>query len=606
MPQTTPPFKLCLTMAGAVSAGAYTGGVIDYLLETLELWQRAKDENNRIKAAFPDTYLKNGYDPSVPMHEVQIEVVSGASAGGITSMLTFLSLLEGIHLGAPGVHRKEDNKLYQAWVAMADTPAQDTLLQLLSNDDLADGQVLESLLNSDALERIADVAIQETAIGDYPAYVAKDLDLFLTVSNLRGIRYKVGFTGNAEEGKGTQHYITTHSGFFRYRIETDELKPGIPPSVEDLYYVLAKQKTADQVTLSRADLDNLKNAALSTAAFPIGLKSRVNTIPRDYLDRYKKYLFSDPECVTSDELPDPVFKFRTVDGGLLNNEPFGYTTKILNEKIAQANANGNATPGAVNHAVLMIDPFPNFNKTDDFSVADKSIGYIAQKVFGALRNQVMFKQDDIFAALNENQDTRFLIAPIRWIGDKKEQDCALGCGGLAGFSGFLSRDLREHDFALGRKNCQSFLRYHFAIKTDKCAEKLNQPVTQEAMDRFGFFRPAAAPRDIDAQKQYFPIIPDMKLVVAFNEQIDEAYGAEGKLPQPVFPTVSMAALEGKYKTAIMGRIKGIRQYFLQDAKWYIRLGAKLFGVDRKVYTRLIAAIEDGLVQQGLVKPKGKK
>ena len=31
-----------LTMAGAVSAGCYTAGVLDYLFEILDLWERAK------------------------------------------------------------------------------------------------------------------------------------------------------------------------------------------------------------------------------------------------------------------------------------------------------------------------------------------------------------------------------------------------------------------------------------------------------------------------------------------------------------------------------------------------------------------------------------
>ncbi len=33
---------LGICMAGAISAGAYTAGVIDYLLESLENWEKAK------------------------------------------------------------------------------------------------------------------------------------------------------------------------------------------------------------------------------------------------------------------------------------------------------------------------------------------------------------------------------------------------------------------------------------------------------------------------------------------------------------------------------------------------------------------------------------
>lgn len=68
---TTQPtiIRIGLCLAGAVSAGAYTAGVIDYLLETLERWEKAKE-------LFPD-------DPKIPRHKVEIEVITGASAGGI-------------------------------------------------------------------------------------------------------------------------------------------------------------------------------------------------------------------------------------------------------------------------------------------------------------------------------------------------------------------------------------------------------------------------------------------------------------------------------------------------------------------------------------------
>jgi predicted acylesterase/phospholipase RssA len=59
-------------MAGAISAGAYTAGVVDYLLEALETWQERKDKN------LPDT----------PIHQVEIPVIGGSSAGGMTGLLT--------------------------------------------------------------------------------------------------------------------------------------------------------------------------------------------------------------------------------------------------------------------------------------------------------------------------------------------------------------------------------------------------------------------------------------------------------------------------------------------------------------------------------------
>ena len=56
--------------AGAVSAGAYTAGVMDFLIETLHNWEQHRGK------------------PGVPTHRVVIPVIGGASAGGMTGILT--------------------------------------------------------------------------------------------------------------------------------------------------------------------------------------------------------------------------------------------------------------------------------------------------------------------------------------------------------------------------------------------------------------------------------------------------------------------------------------------------------------------------------------
>lgn len=63
------PFDIGLVMAGAISAGAYTAGVVDFLLQALEEWQQLKDKGEG------------------PPHDVKIRVMSGASAGGMTSAI---------------------------------------------------------------------------------------------------------------------------------------------------------------------------------------------------------------------------------------------------------------------------------------------------------------------------------------------------------------------------------------------------------------------------------------------------------------------------------------------------------------------------------------
>ena len=62
-------FELGLVMAGAISAGAYTAGVLDFLFEALDAYEDAK--------------LNPGWDG--PTHAVRVPVMTGASAGGMTS-----------------------------------------------------------------------------------------------------------------------------------------------------------------------------------------------------------------------------------------------------------------------------------------------------------------------------------------------------------------------------------------------------------------------------------------------------------------------------------------------------------------------------------------
>jgi hypothetical protein len=64
-------FEIGIALGGTVSAGAYTGGVVDYLMEALDGWTRAKE----------------GGDPLAPQHEVVISTMAGASGGAINGAI---------------------------------------------------------------------------------------------------------------------------------------------------------------------------------------------------------------------------------------------------------------------------------------------------------------------------------------------------------------------------------------------------------------------------------------------------------------------------------------------------------------------------------------
>ena len=150
-PSPDVPFEIGLVMAGAVSAGAYTAGVIDFLIQALDEWEKAKDQARKD--------LAEGKATDCPMHEVRIKVMAGASAGGMTAALA--AGLVGMKFQSvtslpPTGHRFEptNNNLYRSWVNMIDIDP------LLDVGDLADPAARpHSLLDSTILTQDADQAL---------------------------------------------------------------------------------------------------------------------------------------------------------------------------------------------------------------------------------------------------------------------------------------------------------------------------------------------------------------------------------------------------------------------------------------------------------------
>ena len=73
-------YEIGLAMAGAISAGAYSAGVVDFLFQALHEWELAKRDD-------PDT---------VPNHSVCVRAAAGASAGSITAALAAVAVAGGL------------------------------------------------------------------------------------------------------------------------------------------------------------------------------------------------------------------------------------------------------------------------------------------------------------------------------------------------------------------------------------------------------------------------------------------------------------------------------------------------------------------------------
>jgi len=81
------PFEIGLTLSGTISAGAYTASVIDFLIQALDEWHRHKEAQEKKGIAASE-------DTECLRHDVELEVVTGASGGGMTVALAALALHE--------------------------------------------------------------------------------------------------------------------------------------------------------------------------------------------------------------------------------------------------------------------------------------------------------------------------------------------------------------------------------------------------------------------------------------------------------------------------------------------------------------------------------
>jgi hypothetical protein len=481
---TQKKIKLGICMAGAVSAGAYTAGVVDYLMETLERWQIEKD---RIREKLSRNEDLTESEKAVPLHDVEIEVLSGASAGGMTaSILTYAMLdkkyvtrrrlgeLVDVSYGIP-VKTNQPSKLYDAWVEMADTHNQTTLDKMLDTSDVRDIKEMESMLNCDAIAEIANRACPERFPEkiELPPFISENLTTYVTITNLKGLPIDIKFS-NTSESKNQYSMHNMLIGF-KFGDSTEVAHPCMK--------------------IGSGNFKKIRDFAIATGAFPFGLKPHKITMSNADMVIYAEFIKKeygidiDPSAYHGDD-----YTFSAVDGGLINNEPYGVNAKHL----YQVNPVKNDVD---TNFMFYIDPFPSVTNamSEEKNVNEDDSPRLSNmlfKLFGAVRNQSMLKQDDLFHALNMDHH-RYMIYP------RKNRIYFLACGMLAGFSGFLRKKFRQHDYQLGRKNAQAFLRFYFGGDKEYF-DKIGANLSPEMVKAFAYH-----PNRNTEHPVRIPFIPDM-------------------------------------------------------------------------------------------------
>jgi predicted acylesterase/phospholipase RssA len=260
--------KLAITIAGAVSLGSYESGVVFEILDAVAQHNQWATASNQLDERF------------------EIDVLTGASAGGMTSAIIAQRLL----YDGPSMNQPYDNPLFNAWVSSVDIEG------LLARDP--DEDVTHSVLSSNFVIRISDTYLMDRYKNPpqpppqpHPALpMDRKLQLGLALSNLNGVDY----------------YRDTLSGNkFIYTRHEDQLVRPLDQASDD------RQQT----------WETIRAAAVACGAFPVAF--RVQDLVRNMLE------FTSPWLVKNVWNGQPSTTFTYTDGGVFQNEPLGMAKNLV-------------------------------------------------------------------------------------------------------------------------------------------------------------------------------------------------------------------------------------------------------------------------------------
>lgn len=526
MPTNDSVFEIGLAMAGAISAGAYSAGVMDFLFQALDAWEKAKRET-------PDT---------VPNHSVCLRAAAGASAGSITAALAVVTAAGGLQREEFAIPQAGKQKykcvlpgLYTAWVNKPDMASPEGAPDLLSNTDLKAGEAPRSVLNAQILGELVSETLRvppDDGTASVPAhggqglpYFARRFHLFLTLANMRGVPYQVSFTSG---GRLAAHSMMSHGDRVHYAVEGIGRHDGENDWLsQDPAMSLAISSVPKGDQALNGDWLAYGQAALASAAFPVGLAAKsIATNTRYYEKRswpgqaMNARRFA-PTWPTGWGHDPRDFRFMSVDGGLIDNEPFEYARRSILPNSADMNPRED---DEARGAVLMVDPFPEGPEFSPDDQEDATVLEVAKALLPILKNQARFKPDELAAALDDRVFSRWLIAPTRAKTETQDETYAIATGVLGGFGGFLDESFRAHDYQLGRRNCQQFLKKIFVVG-DRNPLAWDKDAGKPKWSDVAFSDPRFRYWDEKRQKHYCSIIP----VVG---------DAEPEVPVPPWPRIN--------------------------------------------------------------------
>jgi len=437
-------FEIALSLGGTVSAGAYTAGVLDFLVEALDQWDAARAAG------------------AGASHRVRLHAVTGTSGGGACAALLAKTLAhsfapEAISDPAAGPNLASKNPLYRSWVLGFNFE------QMCRVPETA-APPLTALLHRGPLTNPVELPLAPPR-----GWVADPLTVGVTLTNLTGIPYRVSFAGDASRGEGyTRHADYARLEFF-YR-KADDGALCWPDAVR-----VKAQPGADTTGHAAAielSWDEAWSFVRGTSAFPV-------VFPTVDLERPAwHYLYQpivvprptedggivldpavlQPAWIERGQDPTGMFRFVAADGGILNNSPIELARRAL---AGVAGTNPRA-PDTARRAVIHVDPLASPAAAG--AARSRPLVETAGATLSALLGHARYSTQDFLLAAEPEGRSRFLVGAVRTAdGQRIEGSAAVAGGALGGFSAFFSAAYRHHDFMLGRRNCQRFLRRHLTL-----------------------------------------------------------------------------------------------------------------------------------------------
>jgi len=454
--------RIAVTIAGAVSLGAFEAGVLFEVLDAIGQHNLASPEDSRL----------------------YVDVLTGASAGGMTAAIAAQKLL----YSAGELAKPYDNVFYNAWVAGVDIngllplgPGESPSQSVLSSNFVRN--LAEKLL----LARYAELPVPSPS--PHPALpLGGALRVGLALSNLNGVDFQrqllsggaFNYTEFADQITFTLDHMTDAEAAWAPVIDAAlacgafpfAFRPGdLSRDIKDFDPTFLAPWPRSPRVFTYTDGGVFQNQ-------PIGLaKNLVDLIDKHQNSDTRSYLFVSPQGVDAkvSGITEATASFELMAGALFNAvynqagfrdwieaESVNQAISLLNERAIQLRSlflSGAIESSSIQGVVSML--LSQFRlKAEDLAKARNQLRAQFDSEYRELASTNGAPAADVWidavllfelAADLHEKDEMYIYSITT---DRKD----LAGAGFSSFLGFLERAFRDHDYDLGREKAIAFLK----------------------------------------------------------------------------------------------------------------------------------------------------